>query len=229
MASALVIGASRGIGLGLVREFVARGYEVTGTVRAAASAGGLEIGGGVPSRQGADRDHRHHRHRLDRSAPRPPQGAGVRHRHRQCRSGRATQKNPRTVDDKDFAHLFITNALGPVRVAEILAANIRPKTGVVGFMTSQLGSIANNNGGMELYRASKAALNSFGRSFAARHRDKGFAVLLLHPGWVRTDMGGAGAAIDVETSARGLADVAERAERDRRDGFFDYQGDELPW
>jgi len=96
-------------------------------------------------------------------------------------------------------------------------------------MTSQLGSIASNTGGMELYRASKAALNSFARSFAARHRDKGWVVLLLHPGWVRTDMGGPGAAIDVETSARSLADVVERGLRERRDGFFDYKGDELPW
>ena len=96
-------------------------------------------------------------------------------------------------------------------------------------MTSQLGSIANNTGGTELYRASKAALNSFTRSFAARHKDKGLTVLSLHPGWVRTDMGGANAAIDVATSVKGLADVVERAQADRRDGFFDYSGKELPW
>ena len=96
-------------------------------------------------------------------------------------------------------------------------------------MTSQLGSIANNTGGTELYRASKAALNSFTRSFAARHKDKGFTVLSLHPGWVRTDMGGPNAAIDVATSVKGLVDVVERAQADRRDGFFDYSGKELPW
>ena len=82
---------------------------------------------------------------------------------------------------------------------------------------------------MELYRASKAALNSFTRSFAARHKDKGVAVLSLHPGWVKTDMGGPNAAIDVATSVKGLADVVERAQKDRKDGFFDYKGETLPW
>ena len=106
----------------------------------------------------------------------------------------------------------------------------RPQSGVVAVMSSQLGSVANNTtGGTELYRASKAALNSLARSFAARHRDKGLAVLALHPGWVRTDMGGPNAAIDVETSAKGIANVVERAQGDRRSGFFDYKGDELPW
>jgi NAD(P)-dependent dehydrogenase (short-subunit alcohol dehydrogenase family) len=139
-------------------------------------------------------------------------------------------KNPRTVSRDEFADLMVVNALGPVRLAELLAKQVRPQSGVVAFMTSQLGSVANNTtGGTELYRASKAALNSLVRSFAARHRDKGLAVLALHPGWVRTDMGGPNADIDVETSARGLADVVERARRDRRDGFFDYKGDELPW
>ena len=97
-------------------------------------------------------------------------------------------------------------------------------------MTSQLGSVEQASaGGMELYRASKAALNSFTRSFAARHKDKGIAVLSLHPGWVRTDMGGPNADIDVETSTKGLANVIERAQKDRRDGYFDYKGDTLPW
>ena len=82
---------------------------------------------------------------------------------------------------------------------------------------------------MELYRASKAALNSFTRSFAARHKDKGWTVLSLHPGWVQTDMGGPGAAIDVATSVKGLADVIERAQKDRRDGYFDYKGETIAW
>ncbi len=139
-------------------------------------------------------------------------------------------KHPRTVTRDEFADLMMVNALGPVRLGELLVGNVTPRTGVVGFMTSQLGSVANNTtGGTELYRASKAALNSLTRSFAARHRDKGLVVLALHPGWVRTDMGGPNADIDVETSVRGLADVVERARRDRRDGFFDYKGNELPW
>ena len=229
MASVLIIGASRGIGLGLVREFLSRGYEVVATLRTAASGGALrKLADDHPAKvtietvdtaDGASgealRDRLHGR-LFDVLIV----NAGV---------GGPTVRNPWTVDREGFAGLFVTNALGPVRLAELLASNVAPRTGVVGFMTSQLGSIANNNGGYELYRGSKAALNSFARSFAAHHRDKGWAVLSLHPGWVRTDMGGPGAAIDVETSVHGLADVIERAVADRKDGFFDYKGDTLPW
>ena len=140
------------------------------------------------------------------------------------------QSNPRNVTDEDFNTLFLTNSLGPVRLAELLVKQVTPQTGVIGLMTSQLGSVEGaSSGGVELYRASKAALNSFTRSFAARHKDKGIAVLSLHPGWVKTDMGGAGADIDVETSTKGLVKVIERAETDRQDGFFNYKGETLPW
>ncbi|MEP6967803.1 MAG: SDR family oxidoreductase [Pseudomonadota bacterium] len=228
MPNALIVGASRGIGLGLAREFSSRGWAVTATARGAApelaelaDASGGELR--VETVDTADvASGEALRERLkDETFDLVLINAGV---------GGPAGKNPRTVSHDAFTDLFVTNALGPVRLAELLAKTIRPRTGVVGFMTSQLGSIANNTtGGIELYRASKAALNSLVRSFAARHKDKGLAVLALHPGWVRTDMGGAHAAIDVETSARGLADVVERARDDRRDGFFDYKGDALPW
>jgi NAD(P)-dependent dehydrogenase (short-subunit alcohol dehydrogenase family) len=229
MTSALIVGASRGIGLGLVRELGSLGYDVVGTVRTQASADELKSAasahpGKVKIETVDTTDVASAEALRDRLKGQVFDvvilNAGI---------GGPRDKNPRTVDDEAFRHLFVTNSLGPVRLAEMLAANVRPKTGLVAFMTSQLGSIASNTGGMELYRASKAALNSFARSFAARHRDKGWVVLLLHPGWVRTDMGGPGAAIDVETSARSLADVVERGLRERRDGFFDYKGDELPW
>jgi NAD(P)-dependent dehydrogenase (short-subunit alcohol dehydrogenase family) len=140
------------------------------------------------------------------------------------------QANPRTVSDEDFTQLFVTNSLAPVRFAEVFVKQVKPHTGVIGLMTSGLGSVEGASaGGMELYRASKAALNSFTRSFAARHKDTGVAVLSLHPGWVKTDMGGPNAAIDVATSVKGLADVVERAQKDRKDGFFDYRGETLPW
>ena len=228
MPTALIIGASRGIGLGLVEEFAKRGWSVTGTVRNDASAGDLKMlakdsGGKVTLEQVDTTD--------------AASGAALRDRLGDTQFDLilvnagvgGPQSNPRTVSDADFSHLFITNALGPVRLAEILAGNVKPKTGVVGLMTSHLGSIGDNSGGMELYRASKAALNSFTRSFAARHKDKGLTVLSLHPGWVRTAMGGPNAAIDVATSVRGLADVVERAQADRQDGFFDYAGKTIPW
>ena len=97
-------------------------------------------------------------------------------------------------------------------------------------MTSGLGSIANNTGGgTELYRASKAALNSLSRSFAASLHGRKVTVLAIHPGWVRTDMGGSGAPLSVEQSVSGICDVLEARRGSGRHGFVDYAGTELPW
>jgi NAD(P)-dependent dehydrogenase (short-subunit alcohol dehydrogenase family) len=228
--TALIVGASRGIGLGLVGEFERRGWDVTATARDPAKAQALaelaaHSGGRVHVEEVDTADASSVAALRERLAGQTFDlivvNAGV---------GGPPDKNPRTVSDAEFTRLFVTNSLAPVRLAEMFAGQVRPKTGVVGLMTSQLGSVEGaSGGGLELYRASKAALNSFTRSFAARHKDKGFAVLSLHPGWVRTDMGGANAAIDVATSVKGLVDVVERAQKDRKDGFFDYKGDTLPW
>jgi NAD(P)-dependent dehydrogenase (short-subunit alcohol dehydrogenase family) len=228
--TALIVGASRGIGLGLAGELAARGWKVVATVRdlekskdlialADGSQGKIAIELVDTAQAGSPEALR------ERLAGQTFDllvvNAGV---------GGPQGKNPRNVSHEEFCHLFVTNALAPVRLAEIFAKQVTPDAGVIGFMTSQLGSVEMASaGGMELYRASKAALNSFTRSFAARHKDKNWAVLSLHPGWVRTDMGGPNAAIDVATSVKGLVDVVERAQKDRRDGYFDYKGDTLPW
>ena len=228
--SVLIVGASRGIGLGLVGEFERRGWDVIGTARDPEKASALNelaavSGGRVRVEQADITDVGSITALRDRLAGQTFEtiiiNAGV---------GGPPGKNPRTVSDEEFSHLFITNALAPVRTAEIFISQVKPQAGVVGLMTSILGSVEGASaGGTELYRASKAALNSFTRSFAARHKDKGLAILSLHPGWVKTDMGGPNAAIDVATSVKGLADVVERAQKDRKDGFFDYRGETLPW
>jgi NAD(P)-dependent dehydrogenase (short-subunit alcohol dehydrogenase family) len=228
--TALIVGASRGIGLGLAAEFERRGWEVTATARDPAKTPAL-------AELASKSEGRVHVEVVDTADVKSVEAlrrrlegqvfdvivvnAGV---------GGPPDKNPRTVSDAEFTHLFVTNALAPVRLAEMFAERVKPQTGVVGLMTSVLGSVEGASaGGMELYRASKAALNSFTRSFAARHKDKGLAVLSLHPGWVKTDMGGPNAAIDVATSVKGLADVLERAQTDRKDGYFDYKGETIPW
>ena len=96
--------------------------------------------------------------------------------------------------------MMITNALGPMRVIDAFEALV-PKTGTIGVMSSGLGSVADNEtGGWEVYRASKAALNTLMRSFAARHAGDPRALLIVTPGWVRTDMGGPNAALGIEDS-----------------------------
>ena len=97
-------------------------------------------------------------------------------------------------------------------------------------MSSILGSIGTNDDGRaELYRASKAALNSLIRSFRARHAADDFTVLALHPGVVRTSMGGPGAPLDIETSVRGVADVIEARLGTGGQAFVDYRNQIVPW
>ena len=96
------------------------------------------------------------------------------------------------------------------------------------FMTSAMGSIAENGmGGVDAYRASKAALNMLAQCFSLRH--KGLTVTLMHPGWVKTDLGGDGAPIDVATSAKGM--VAEIEKRGGAGGLavVAYTGRAIPW
>ena len=228
--TALIVGASRGIGLGLVGEFERRGWRVIGTARNPAKAEALtELAansGGRVTVEAVDTTDLDQakalRERLDgETLDLVVVNAGM---------GNPQGKTPLTVTQNEFDTLFVTNALAPVQLAELFVDRVRPRTGVIGLMTSQLGSGEGaSGGGYDLYRASKAALNSFTRSFAARHKDQGVAVLSLHPGWVKTDMGGPQAPLDVATSVKGLADVVERAQGDRKDGFFDYKGDILPW
>jgi NAD(P)-dependent dehydrogenase (short-subunit alcohol dehydrogenase family) len=228
--TALIVAASRGLGLGLVGEFERRGWKVIGTARDPAKAEALrelaDNSGGRVTVEAVDIADKGEvdalRKRLDgETFDLVFVNAGL---------GNPHGRTPVSVSDDEFDTLFVTNSLAPVRTADIFIDRVRPKTGVIALMTSQLGSVEQaSGGGYDLYRASKAALNSFTRSFAARHKDKGVTVLSLHPGWVKTDMGGPQAPLDVATSVKGLADVIERAQKDRKDGFFDYKGDTLPW
>ncbi|MFB0488178.1 NAD(P)-dependent dehydrogenase (short-subunit alcohol dehydrogenase family) [Methylobacterium sp. OAE515] len=222
--SALIVGASRGLGLGLVETFLARGWRVTATQRTPSpqlgrlSAEALRI-------ETADID----------------DDAGVAALHDRLAgqrfdlifvvAGVATQAHdplhavPRSV----AAQVFLTNAISPIRFAEAFLDRLAPG-GSLALMSSVLGSVSlNDSGGWETYRASKAALNTLARSFEIRHRAENLSVLILHPGWVRTEMGGAEADIDVATSVTGLADVI--TDRLGRPGahYLDYTGKTLPW
>jgi NAD(P)-dependent dehydrogenase (short-subunit alcohol dehydrogenase family) len=131
---------------------------------------------------------------------------------------------------EEVAALFLTNAVAPVAAARALVDLVRDGSGIVGFMTSDLGVVAGNTDGyIELYRASKAALNSLIRSFAAGTRGRRITVLAMHPGWVRTDMGGPDATLSVEGSVRGIADVIAARRGSGGDAFVDYRGVELAW
>ena len=128
-----------------------------------------------------------------------------------------------------MAQLFWTNAIAPIRAGRILLSLVK-EGGSIGFMTSILGSVGGRTHGYaELYSASKAALNSLSRGFAVQDvGSRAVAVLNLHPGWVKTDMGGADADIDVATSVKGLADVIAAAHPPGQ-VYVDYKGSSIPW
>lgn len=217
MPHALILGASRGLGLGLVREFAGRGWTVTGTVRKQADMAAVTEAGGTAAMADVTDP-------ASLAALKPAAkldllfvNAGI--------------KQPGDVADitpEGIAHLFLTNAVAPVRAAEALLPHLT-EDGMIAFMSSRLGSVALTEADrLAMYCASKAALNSLTRSMMAR-LDHARPVLTLHPGWVRTDMGGEDAAIDVQTSVKGLADVIESHRGKAGSAFIDYSGSELPW
>jgi NAD(P)-dependent dehydrogenase (short-subunit alcohol dehydrogenase family) len=228
MPRALIVGASRGLGLGLVEELARRGWEVMATVRDTASSGELNqlaLGGKtrIERLDVTDADSARELHDLlgEERFDLVFLNAGM---------GHPRGRNVTNVDDETIHKLFDTNAIGPVRTAEILLDLVRPQTGVVAFMTSRLGSVADRTSDhADLYSASKAALNSLTRAFAARHEALGLSVLSLHPGWVKTAIGGDGAPLEVEDSVPGLVDIIEKARGSHLRAFLDYQGKTIPW
>ena len=133
------------------------------------------------------------------------------------------------ISQQAFAAIMMTNALSPVQIALALRERMRPG-GTIAFMSSRMGSIAEMEAGNSaVYRASKAALNALTRCFVAGVGPGTFTVLSLHPGWVRTDMGGPSAAVSIEDSVRGIANVLERERGSGQHKFLDYQGNAIPW
>jgi NAD(P)-dependent dehydrogenase (short-subunit alcohol dehydrogenase family) len=133
------------------------------------------------------------------------------------------------VSTDEFVKLMVTNALSPMRVIEALQ-HLVPPTGVIGVMSSGLGSVANNiNGVFDVYRGSKAALNTYMRSFAARHPQDPRGMVLMAPGWVRTDLGGPDAPLGVEDSVPNIVNVLTEAEGKAGLRYLDYLGRTVPW
>lgn len=133
-----------------------------------------------------------------------------------------------TVSTQDFVDVMVTNALSPLRVIGTLHDLVN-HDGVVAAMSSGMGSINDNaGGGWEIYRASKAALNQMMKSFAIRKGD-GRTYIVMSPGWVRTEMGGNGAPLDIETSAAGIAETLIARLGVGGVHFVDFRNHPLAW
>lgn len=196
--TALIVGASRGLGLAIVEELLKRNWRVIGTVRGNKTTNLHQLAEKWKDKlQIQD---------LDITIPEQIDqlksflagksldllfvNAGI------VNKG-GMKETIGEISTEEFTRVMLTNTLSPMRVLEKLTENVC-SGGVIGVMSSGQGSIANNeNGDNDVYRASKAALNMIMRSFAAR-RGKDHALLLLAPGWIKTEMGGQGAEYSIE-------------------------------
>lgn len=134
-----------------------------------------------------------------------------------------------SIDFDSIRTQMEVNAYAPLRVAEALVSQI-PSGGRIANITSRMGSIADNDsGGRYGYRASKAALNAFGKSLAMDLKPRGIAVAQLHPGYVQTRMVNFGGLISPEESAKGLAARIEGLNLENTGSFWHSNGEELPW
>lgn len=223
--TALIIGASRGLGLGLVRHLSAKGWQVTATVRDPAKVDKLAAIEGVKI-ETLDIDDQSSLEVLSLNLKGEAYdlvfiNAGI--------AGPSHQSASKATA-AELGQLFMTNAVGPIRLAERFVDHLRSGTGVIAFMSSWLGSVACPDGQqMALYKASKAALNSLTHTFYTQLGDTPPTVLSVHPGWVKTDMGGEGADIDVDTSIDGIVSQLEAYAGKGGHHFINYRGEQLPW
>ena len=224
--TAIVVGASRGLGLALAGEWLGRGWRVIATVRKPSDdLGGLALR--FPGRldvETVDIAHadqvRALRERLGgRRLDVAFINAGI---------ARAIEATPASIPETDFLDMMLVNALSPVRTAEILR-DLVPTGGTIAIMTSELGSIANAQDGWQLYSASKAALNMLMKKYASRHASDGHALLLVAPGWVRTEMGGNDATLSVEESIPLVVDAVEANRGKPGLRYIDRSNRTLPW
>jgi NAD(P)-dependent dehydrogenase (short-subunit alcohol dehydrogenase family) len=225
----LLVGASRGLGRAIAAEFVKKGWRVVGTVRGSGRTELHDLADAHADQVTIES--------LDITEP--DQISGLRERLAELafdmlfvNAGVANRRASETIAEvatDEFVRIMLTNALGVMRAVEGFQDLVRP-AGLIGVMSSGQGSIANNTkGGFEVYRGSKAALNQYMRSYAARHVNDGRAMVLMAPGWIRTDMGGPNAPFSVEETIPQVVDTLLAQQGTPGLRFIDRHGETVPW
>ncbi len=221
----LITGVNRGIGLELARRYAGDGWHVLACCRNPEQAGALkELGAEVHALDVSDQGSIDTLKRGlgDRPIDVLINNAGV---------GGGDRQSFGDIDYTEWERTLEVNTFGPYRVIMAFLDNVRAGSGKrIANVSSQMGSITQYSGGDEyIYRSSKTALNMVVHNLAIDLADTGVIFLTLHPGWVRTDMGGEEAPVLPADSAEGLARVINTAKTADSGGFYDYQGNNLPW
>ena len=135
------------------------------------------------------------------------------------------------VDEENWIPAIKINAIAPILLTQLIIKNIRSGADKkLIYITSKMGSIDDNKGGgAYVYRSSKTALNAVVKSLSVDLENEGMTVALIHPGWVKTDMGGPNALIDKETSVRGMTEVISNLDISSTGNFYNYDGSIIPW
>ena len=134
------------------------------------------------------------------------------------------------MDWAEWPAVLDTNIIGPVRIAAAFADNLKATRGKLVAVSSQMGSVEDNaSGGALIYRASKAGLNGAWKSVALELKPQGVTAVVMHPGWVKTDMGGANAPVTPEQSIAGMRRVIDGLTVEDAGSFRVFDGSTLPW
>ncbi|MBV9343771.1 MAG: SDR family oxidoreductase [Gammaproteobacteria bacterium] len=231
MRRVLVTGASRGLGLEFVRQYLAAGDQVTAACRQPGTAAALRgLSPDAADRLSVIQLDVTDPASVSRAATEHAQGeldllincAGVMGRHNDALG---------TIDYGEWLQVLNVNLLGPARMCEaFLPRLVQASHPVVVSITSGMGSLADNSsGGYIAYRTSKAALNMLMRSAAIDLKSRGVTCVLVNPGWVKTDMGGPGATLTATQSVASMRRLIAKLGPQDSGRFFNYDGLEYPW
>jgi NAD(P)-dependent dehydrogenase (short-subunit alcohol dehydrogenase family) len=231
MPSILITGANRGLGLEFARQYAADGWRVFACCRSPDKADQLQA-------LAAPSGGRLSVHRLDVSdhAQIEALSGQLRGEALDILLNNAGVYGPNQmtlghIDYRAWAEVFAVNVMAPTKMVESFLEQVaRSRRKTIACVSSLMGSIAANRGGRHyLYRSTKAALNAVVKSLAVDLQPRGVAVVTVHPGWVKTDMGGPDADLEPAESIRGLRRVLDRLTPADSGKFLSYDGAELPW
>ncbi len=227
MPTCLITGANRGLGLEFAKQYAADGWKVIATCRRPEAADDLKaLEGDIQV------------HALDvtdfariEALAKTLSGEAI-----DLLVNNAGIYGPRvvphtSVDYAAWAEVLRANVMAPLKMSAVFEAHVaRGKLRKIVALSSLMGSMTDNtSGGSYIYRSSKAALNAVMKSLSADLRGKGISVAMLHPGWVKTDMGGPGGKIEAPESVSGMRQVIDAMTVENSGRFMNYDGMELPW